>query len=352
MRTSALLLPLAAAGLVAASPIEERAATPSACGTSHPKIHSAIKNAKPSIITPYCQSIMHKTTKTVTKTASKVATVTVHKTVSAAKTVTNTKTTTNTVNVTSGTDAATSSAAAQTLTSDTVPKRPGSSVSASASASVSKREEDVAKRAAASATEPKVFSTLNAAQISTACSCVNPPNPTHTVTKTKTTTTTALVGDAGTKTVTSTHTAHVTNTVTATPTPFYIQASGNTTVNGMYGSVTGETMNFVSSESAATEFTINGGELISGSNGWIANIQNGSTHSTLFFDSASLIANKTSSITVDAATCVNTDGIVTCKDGEADTLYYCDLIGAQVVIASSTYDGPGCNKLTFNAKQI
>jgi len=91
MRTTSLLLPFAVVGLVAASPLEDRAATPSACGTSHPKIHSAIKNAKPTIATPYCQSVMKKTTKTMTKTASKVATVTVHKTVSATKTVTDVK---------------------------------------------------------------------------------------------------------------------------------------------------------------------------------------------------------------------------------------------------------------------
>jgi len=59
--------------------------------------------------------------------------------------------------------------------------------------------------------EPALFKTLNAAQITTACSCLNVPNPTHTSTKTDTKT---ITKTDSTKTVL--HTVTTTKKVTAT----------------------------------------------------------------------------------------------------------------------------------------
>ncbi|KAH0368681.1 hypothetical protein KCU65_g3837, partial [Aureobasidium melanogenum] len=85
MRASDILLPIAAASIVAGSPLvfEERAAN--TCTIK--SIQSVVTKLNPAIATPYCQSLLKISTKTITKTlkpsipSKHVVTATVHKTV-------------------------------------------------------------------------------------------------------------------------------------------------------------------------------------------------------------------------------------------------------------------------------
>lgn len=107
-------------------------------------------------------------------------------------------------------------------------------------------------------------------------------------------------------------------------------------------------MTFTNDTSSATEFTIDAsGHLISGTNGWIANMQKGSDHSTLFFDSPALITE----LGLVEATCkIGAAGHLNCVDQNATTLYYCNYVGAEVVLAMSGYDGAGCSAILLNPK--
>lgn len=89
MRASDILLPIVAAGMVAGSPLnlEERGAN--TCTIK--SIQSVVTKLNPSVATPYCQSLLKISTKTVTKTlrpsitSKHVVTATVSKTVTSTK---------------------------------------------------------------------------------------------------------------------------------------------------------------------------------------------------------------------------------------------------------------------------
>jgi len=149
-----------------------------------------------------------------------------------------------------------------------------------------------------------------------------------------------------TSTVTQTTKTTLQQTVTATPASFYLQVgNSNTSVDGMYGLVNGETMDFVAGTDSASKFYLaTNGSLISRTNGWIANMQQGTKYSTLFFDSAALIQQDG----LVAATCGRTTGNLQCTDQNATSLYYCESFGAELVIASPSYQGYGCKNVTLN----
>ena len=152
-----------------------------------------------------------------------------------------------------------------------------------------------------------------------------------------------------TTTITKTSTvATVTHTATAAATPFYMQVASSpvTSVRGKYAVVSGEFMTFVSNKAQASNFTIDASShLTSGTNGWVANMQNGSTFSTLFFDSPALVTK----LGLIQAVCNRASGSLSCTDQTSNTLYYCETVGAQLVMASASYKGAGCVPITLNA---
>ncbi|KAH0356264.1 hypothetical protein KCU83_g1160, partial [Aureobasidium melanogenum] len=92
MRASNILLPIAAASLVAGSPLNFEERDTNTCTIK--SIQSVVAKLNPSVATPYCQSLLKISTKTVTKTSKPsvpskhVVTATVHKTVTSTKKVT------------------------------------------------------------------------------------------------------------------------------------------------------------------------------------------------------------------------------------------------------------------------
>ncbi|KAG9840725.1 hypothetical protein KCU98_g8634, partial [Aureobasidium melanogenum] len=85
MRASDILLPIAAASMVAGSPLNFEERDANTCTIK--SIQSVVTKLSPSVATPYCQSLLKISTKTVIKTlkpsvpSKHVVTATVHKTV-------------------------------------------------------------------------------------------------------------------------------------------------------------------------------------------------------------------------------------------------------------------------------
>ncbi|KAH0187029.1 hypothetical protein KCU99_g1355, partial [Aureobasidium melanogenum] len=85
MRASNILLPIAAASMVAGSPLNFEERDANTCTIK--SIQSVVTKLSPSVATPYCQSLLKVSTKTVTKTlkpsvpSKHVVTATVHKTI-------------------------------------------------------------------------------------------------------------------------------------------------------------------------------------------------------------------------------------------------------------------------------
>lgn len=89
MRASNILLPIAAASMVAGSPLNFEERDANTCTIK--SIQSVVTKLSPSVATPYCQSLLKVSTKTVTKTlkpsvpSKHVVTATVHKTITSTK---------------------------------------------------------------------------------------------------------------------------------------------------------------------------------------------------------------------------------------------------------------------------
>lgn len=89
MRASNILLPMAAAGMVAGSPLDFQERAANTCTIK--SIQTVVTKLNPSIATPYCQSLLKVSTKTVNKTikaptpSKHVVTATVSKTVTSTK---------------------------------------------------------------------------------------------------------------------------------------------------------------------------------------------------------------------------------------------------------------------------
>ncbi|KAG9524474.1 hypothetical protein KCU93_g6218, partial [Aureobasidium melanogenum] len=92
MRASNILLPIAAVSMVAGSPLNFEERDANTCTIK--SIQSVVTKLSPSVATPYCQSLLKVSTKTVTKTlkpavpSKHVVTATVHKTITSTKKVT------------------------------------------------------------------------------------------------------------------------------------------------------------------------------------------------------------------------------------------------------------------------
>ncbi|KAH0399264.1 hypothetical protein KCU89_g6386, partial [Aureobasidium melanogenum] len=92
MRASNILLPIAAVSMVAGSPLNFEERDANTCTIK--SIQSVVTKLSPSVATPYCQSLLKVSTKTVTKTlkpavpSKHVVTATVHKTITSTQKVT------------------------------------------------------------------------------------------------------------------------------------------------------------------------------------------------------------------------------------------------------------------------
>lgn len=89
MRTSNILVPIAAAGIVAASPLDFQERAVNTCTIK--SIQSVVTQLNPSVATPYCQSLLKVSTKTVNKTIKPSTPSKIYKTASTTKTVTSTQ---------------------------------------------------------------------------------------------------------------------------------------------------------------------------------------------------------------------------------------------------------------------
>ena len=89
MRASNILIPMAAAGMVAGSPLDFQERAANTCTIK--SIQSVVTKLSPSVATPYCQSLLKISTKTVNKTikaptpSKHVVTATVSKIVTSTK---------------------------------------------------------------------------------------------------------------------------------------------------------------------------------------------------------------------------------------------------------------------------
>ena len=89
MRASNILVPMAAAGMVAGSPLDFQERAANTCTIK--SIQSVVTKLSPSVATPYCQSLLKVSTKTVNKTikaptpSKHVVTATVSKVVTSTK---------------------------------------------------------------------------------------------------------------------------------------------------------------------------------------------------------------------------------------------------------------------------
>lgn len=116
-------------------------------------------------------------------------------------------------------------------------------------------------------------------------------------------------------------------------------------------------MTFVTTKASASKFTLDSaGHLISSTNNGIANMQNGAMHSTLFFDTADVVAQYglVMAVCQRTGTSVNTagktvGGILECTDQSADSLFWCQPASSgNLVIAKSGYGGAGCMGVTLS----
>ncbi|THY21760.1 hypothetical protein D6D01_06444 [Aureobasidium pullulans] len=89
MRASNILVPMAAAGIVAGSPLDFQERAANTCTIK--SIQSVVTKLNPSVATPYCQSLLKISTKTVNKTVTPSVPSKVVKTATVSKTVTSTK---------------------------------------------------------------------------------------------------------------------------------------------------------------------------------------------------------------------------------------------------------------------
>jgi hypothetical protein len=89
MRASNILVPMAAASMVAGSPLDFQERAVNTCTIK--SIQSVVNNLSPSVATPYCQSLLKISTKTVDKTIKATSPSKIVVTATVSRTVTSTE---------------------------------------------------------------------------------------------------------------------------------------------------------------------------------------------------------------------------------------------------------------------
>jgi hypothetical protein len=89
MRASSILVPMAAASIVAGSPLEFQERAVNTCTFN--SVHSVVAKLNPTVATPYCQSLLKIATRTVNKTVRPSTPSKIVKVSTVSKTVTSTK---------------------------------------------------------------------------------------------------------------------------------------------------------------------------------------------------------------------------------------------------------------------
>ncbi|KAG9524473.1 hypothetical protein KCU93_g6219, partial [Aureobasidium melanogenum] len=198
--------------------------------------------------------------------------------------------------------------------------------------------------------QPALFNGLNNAQQSSICSCLHVPTPTLTKSIFVDTFTTVTSTVTAVQTLVSSTTTTAYHTTTARPNLFYMQVSSNskTSIDGQWAVLPGgdELLEFTSGKAQASQFFFaEPNLLVEYQSNFLANVEEGDWATSFYMNSVSKMYN----VSAVPLACHNQGGVLSCKSGDLEQLYWCSVWGTtSLVLGPSTYDNGLCKPVSLN----
>ncbi|KAG9583279.1 hypothetical protein KCU97_g10702, partial [Aureobasidium melanogenum] len=198
--------------------------------------------------------------------------------------------------------------------------------------------------------QPALFNGLNNAQQSSICSCLHVPTPTLTKSIFVDTFTTVTSTVTAVQTLVSSTTTTAYHTTTARPNLFYMQISSKskTSVDGQWAVLPGgdELLGFTSGKAGASEFFFaEPNLLVEYQSNFLANVEEGDWATSFYMNSVSKMYN----VSAVPLACYNQGGVLSCKSGDLEQLYWCSVWGTtSLVLGPSTYDNGLCKPVSLD----
>ncbi|KAG9657628.1 hypothetical protein KCU64_g5070, partial [Aureobasidium melanogenum] len=198
--------------------------------------------------------------------------------------------------------------------------------------------------------QPALFNGLNNAQQSSICSCLHVPTPTLTRSIFVDTFTTVTSTVTAVQTLVSSTTTTAYHTTTARPNLFYMQVSSKSkaSIDGQWAVLPGgdELLEFTSGKAGASEFFFaEPNLLVEYQSNFLANVEEGDWATSFYMNSVSKMYN----VSAVPLACYNEGGVLSCKSGDLEQLYWCSVWGTtSLVLGPSTYDNGLCKPVSLN----